>query len=223
MSVPRSVPPQRGVCVAAWARYTHTVRSCLWGYSIDLCRCMPKFGHNLKRCTIIVSSIRNTTSSSTSLRPSRRTRPVTGSRSFQRGFPFRPLTLSRSDALSAPARPRRVASLRDQKSRITELRGRWAQHSEHLSLCGRQRCHPGQGVSSASRAGGRSRRLPIASPPHCGVGRGAALFTPPGCADGRAATPSQKWNAVAPPPDGVPFQFGAQSDHQHQCHPRQGA
>ena len=154
------------------------------------------------------------------------TRPRRGhrvSRSFQRGFPFRPLTLSRSDALSAPARPRRVASLRDQKSRITELRGRWAQHSEHLSLCGRQRCHPGQGVSSASRAGGRSRRLPIASPPHCGVGRGAALFTPPGCADGRAATPSQKWNAVAPPPDGVPFQFGAQSDHQHQCHPRQGA
>ena len=213
MSVPRSVPPQRGVCVAAWARYTHTVRSCLWGYSIDLCRCMPKFGHNLKRCTI-----------KTHVRPGDPPGAVTGSRSFQRGFPFRPLTLSRSDALSAPARPRRVASLRDQKSRESpSLRGRWAQHSEHLSLCGRQRCHPGQGVSSASRAGGRSRRLPIASPPHCGVGRGAALFTPPGCADGRAATPSQKWNAVAPPPDGVPFQFGAQSDHQHQCHPRQGA
>ena len=218
MSVPRSVPPQRGVCVAAWARYTHTVRSCLWGYSIDLCRCMPKFGHNLKRCTIMYQNARRR--STPSLRPSRRTRPVTGSRSFQRGFPFRPLTLSRSDALSAPARPRRVASLRDQKSRespSSEVDGRSIQSTFHYVDV--------KGVTPDRE----SRRPPepegghVASPPHCGVGRGAALFTPPGCADGRAATPSQKWNAVAPPPDGVPFQFGAQSDHQHQCHPRQGA
>ena len=150
----------------------------------------------------------------------RRTRPVTGSRSFQRGFPFRPLTLSRSDALSAPARPRRVASLRDQKSRespSSEVDGRSIQSTFHYVDV--------KGVTPDRE----SRRPPepegshVASPHHCGVGRGAALFTPPGCADGRAATPSQKWNAVAPPPDGVPFQFGAQSDHQHQCHPRQGA